>query len=164
MVQFLPILGYTSARKPPASGGRISVGTTSCSGGASFPGSGSLRLKRSQAEQGEPVRMALAGHQFPRAFAITLGTSATHETPMVQEELQQAQIRTAQMAAQSEVGAQPRIEVLHQRTTARCLRSPGAPHSAERAVGQPTRISSRGVGRFRRQGISPEREKPYATR
>src|SRR5271166_1712432 len=58
---------------------------------ASLPGSGSLWLKRSQAQQGEPVRMALTGHQFARAFAVTLGTPTTHEAPMVQEELQQAQ-------------------------------------------------------------------------
>src|SRR5271165_3023208 len=56
-------------------------------GGAdSLLGSGSLGLQRSEAQQGEPVRMALAGHQFPRAFAVTLGTPAAHETPMVQEE------------------------------------------------------------------------------
>src|SRR5208282_4921075 len=76
---------------------------------ASLLGSGSLGLQRPEAQQGEPVRMALAGHQFARAFAVTLGTLAAHETPMVQEELQQAQIRTAQMAAQREVGAQPTV-------------------------------------------------------
>jgi hypothetical protein len=36
--------------------------------------------------------MALAGHQLLRAFAGALGTAAAHETPMVQEELQQVQI------------------------------------------------------------------------
>jgi hypothetical protein len=34
------------------------------------------------------MRMAWAGHQFPRAFAVPFGTSAAHEAPMVQEELQ----------------------------------------------------------------------------
>jgi hypothetical protein len=49
-------------------------------------------LKWAEAEQRQPVRMALAGHQLPRAFAGALGTSAAHETPMVQEELQEIQI------------------------------------------------------------------------
>jgi hypothetical protein len=55
--------------------------------------------------------MALADHQFPRAFAVTLGTPAVDKTPMVLEELQQAPIWAAQMAAQREVGAQPRREL-----------------------------------------------------
>jgi hypothetical protein len=70
---------------------------------ASLPGSGVLVLKRSEAEQGEPVRMAFAGHQFPRALADALGKPAAHEAPMVQEEPQQIQIRAAQMATQGEV-------------------------------------------------------------
>ena len=60
---------------------------------ASLPGSGLLGLKRSEAQQRQPVRMALAGHQFARAFAVTLGAPAAHEAPMVQEELQQIQVR-----------------------------------------------------------------------
>jgi len=63
---------------------------------ASLPGSSSLGLKRSQAQQGEPMRMARAGHQFPWAFANAFGTSAAHEAAMVQEEPQQIQIRVAQ--------------------------------------------------------------------
>src|SRR3954467_9522246 len=51
---------------------------------ASLPGSSPLVLKRSEAEQGEPVRMAFAGHQFPRALADALGKPAAHEAPMVQ--------------------------------------------------------------------------------
>jgi hypothetical protein len=38
------------------------------------------------------MRMALAGHQSPRAFAIAFDTPAAHEVPMVQEEPQQAQV------------------------------------------------------------------------
>jgi hypothetical protein len=34
--------------------------------------------------------MVLTRHQFPRAFAVTLRALTAHETPMVQEELQQA--------------------------------------------------------------------------
>jgi hypothetical protein len=41
--------------------------------------------------------MTLAGHQFPRAFAVALGTSAAHEAPVVQEESEQFQIRTTQI-------------------------------------------------------------------
>jgi len=80
---------------------------------ASRPGSSSLGLKWSQAQQGEAMRMARAGHQFPWALANAFGTSAAHEAAMVREEPQQIQVRVAQMAAQGEVGAQPRVEVLH---------------------------------------------------
>src|SRR5271166_2627035 len=111
---------------------------------ASLLGSGSLGLQRPEAQQGEPMRMALADHQFARAFAVTLGTLAAHETPMVQEELQQAQIRTAQMAAQREVGAQPRIEVLHQRTAARCL-CQGSAHRLEQRVELTAHLCSKPV-------------------
>jgi hypothetical protein len=86
---------------------------------ASLPGSGSLLLRRPETEQGEPVRMALAGHQFPRAFAVALRPPAAHETTMVQEEPQQVQILATQVATQREVIAQPRVEVFHQRTAAR---------------------------------------------
>ena len=37
------------------------------------PASSSVGLKRSQAQQGHPVRMTLAGHQLAWAFALTLG-------------------------------------------------------------------------------------------
>ena len=43
------------------------------------------------------------------------------EAPMVQKELQQTQIRVVQMAAQGKIVTQTRVEVLHQRTAARCL-------------------------------------------
>src|SRR4051794_8139903 len=58
----------------------------------SLPGSRLLGLKRPEAQQRKPVRVAVAGHQFPRAFAVALGTSAAHEAPMVQEEPEQFQI------------------------------------------------------------------------
>jgi len=53
---------------------------------ASLPRSSSLGLKRSQAQQGEPMRMARACHQFPWALGIAFGTSAAQEAAMVQEE------------------------------------------------------------------------------
>src|SRR3954453_20034402 len=59
---------------------------------ASLPRSSPLGLKRSQAQQGEPVWMALAGHQLPRAFALALGVPAAQEAAVVQEEPQQDQV------------------------------------------------------------------------
>ena len=97
---------------------------------ASLPGSSSLGLKRSQAKQGKPVRMALAGHQLPRALALALGASAAHEAAMVQEEAQQIEIRVTQVPAQGEVGAQPRVEVLDERAAARRI-GHGPAHGVE---------------------------------
>src|SRR3954471_21233675 len=56
---------------------------------ASLPGSSPLGLKRSQAQQGEPVWMALSSHQLPRALALALGVPAAHKAAVVQEEPQQ---------------------------------------------------------------------------
>ena len=74
---------------------------------ANLPGSCALGLKRFQAEQGQPVRMALTGHQLARALVLALGTPAAQDAAVVQEEAQQVQIRPAEMAAQGEVAAQP---------------------------------------------------------
>src|SRR3984957_4993559 len=54
--------------------------------------SGLPGLNWPEAQQRQPMRMALAGHQFARALAVAFGTSAAHEAPMVQEEPQQAQV------------------------------------------------------------------------
>ncbi|MGD0109884.1 MAG: hypothetical protein ABSC06_38565, partial [Rhodopila sp.] len=62
-----------------------------------------LVLQRPEAQQGEPVRMVFAGHQFPWALADALGQLAAQVASMVEEEPQQIQIRIAQMAAQREV-------------------------------------------------------------
>jgi len=59
---------------------------------ARLPGSSSLGLKRSQAQQGEPVRMALAGHQLSRALALARGMAAAYEAVVVQEEAPQVQV------------------------------------------------------------------------
>src|SRR5690349_575545 len=96
-------------------------------------GSNPLVLKWSETEQGEPMRMAFAGHQFPRALADALGKPAAHETPMIEEEAQQIQIGAAQMATQGEVGTQPRVEVLHERAAARGPRH-GLAHRVEDGV------------------------------
>jgi hypothetical protein len=54
--------------------------------------SGLPGLKWPEAQQRQPMRMSLAGHQFARALAAAFGPSAAHEAPMVQEEPQQAQV------------------------------------------------------------------------
>src|SRR3954452_21648957 len=77
-------------RRPVMAGFRFeggSVGRRSTSRGSSVAG-----LKWPEAQQRQPMWMALAGHQFPRAFAVPFGTSAAHEGPMVQEEPQQVQV------------------------------------------------------------------------
>ena len=108
VVQKRPFLGYrcrAENRRPGRAGFQFeggSVGRRSAS-----PGSSAAGLKWPEAQQRQPMRMALAGHQFPRAFAVPFGTSAAHEAPMVQEEPQQVQVRTTQVTAQREVVPQP---------------------------------------------------------
>jgi hypothetical protein len=113
----------SGSRLPVGAGWRILVGWA---GGwrrrLTSAGSGSLRLKWSKSQQRQPMRMALAGHHFAGAFAVALGAPAAHEAPVVEEEPEQVEVRVAEVAAQREIGAQPRVEVLHQRTAARCLR------------------------------------------
>jgi hypothetical protein len=56
---------------------------------ANLPASNSPGLQWPKAQQRKPMRMALAGHQFPRAIAVAVGKLAAHEASMVQEELKQ---------------------------------------------------------------------------
>ncbi len=58
---------------------------------------------------------------------------AAHEAAVVQEEPQQVQVRAAEVTAQGAVGAQPRVEVLHQRAAARGVRH-GTAHGSEQGV------------------------------
>ncbi|KGX47803.1 hypothetical protein Y600_5909 [Burkholderia pseudomallei MSHR3709] len=58
-----------------------------------LPASSSLRLKRSQTQQCELVRMTLAGHQFPWTLSVAFGAPAAHEAPMIQEKAQQVEVR-----------------------------------------------------------------------
>ena len=58
--------------------------------------------------------MALAGHQLARALVLALGVPASHKAAVIQEEPQQVEVSAAEVPAQGEVGAQPRVEVLHQ--------------------------------------------------
>src|SRR5215213_375667 len=133
VVQNLPFLGHTGARRAPAWEGRIATGRCPVREAASLSGSSALGLKRSQAQQGEPVRMALAGHQLARALALALLMPAAQEAAVVQEEAQQVQVRAAEMAAQDEVGAQARVEVLHERAAARRVGHDPA-HGVEQGV------------------------------
>ena len=80
--------GLHGRAKSPACKGRILVERRPVREALSLFGLGLLWLKRSQAKQGQPMRMALAGHHFARAFALTFCTSAAHEALMVQVELQ----------------------------------------------------------------------------
>jgi hypothetical protein len=103
VVQNRPVSGDTDARerRPTRAGFRLE----GCPEreAASRPGSGSLGLKRSQAEQAQPVRMRLAGQQLARALTPALGMPAAQEAAVVQKEAQQLQVAAAEMAAQGEV-------------------------------------------------------------
>jgi len=59
--------------------------------------------------------MVLAGHQLRRTFPDALGPLTAQEAPVVQEELEQGQIRAAQLTVQREVVAKSRVEILDQR-------------------------------------------------
>jgi hypothetical protein len=58
---------------------------------------------------------------------------------MVQEEAQQVQVRATEVAAQGEVGAQPRVEVLYQRAAAQRVRH-GTAHGSEQSVELATQL------------------------
>ena len=58
--------------------------------------------------------MVLSAHQLSRAFTDPLRDPAAQVAPMVQEKLEQVQIRATELAAQREVIAQPRIRVFDQ--------------------------------------------------
>ena len=86
MVHFWSFLGNKRARgnsRPLRVGSRL-VGLCAVEA-VSLPGSGLLVLKRSEAQQGEPVRMAFAGHQFSWALANAFGKLAAYVAPMIEE-------------------------------------------------------------------------------
>ena len=64
------------------------------------------------------MRMALSGHQFFWAFADTFWTVTAKEGAVIEEELQQVEIRCAQLTAEEKIVAQPRVEVFDERTGA----------------------------------------------
>jgi len=61
------------------------------------------------------VGMLSSGHQLGRTFTDSLRDPAPQKTAMVQEKLKQMQIRAAELAPQSEVVAQSRVQVLDRR-------------------------------------------------
>ena len=88
----------------------ISLGVPFCVPSADAPLS-AFRLSSGKAQEFEPVRMVLSGHQFFWAFADTLGTVTAKEGAVIEEELQQVEIRCAQLTAEEKIVAQPRVEV-----------------------------------------------------
>ena len=74
-----------------------------------------------QPQQREPVRVLLPRHQFTRTLALATD-SAAHEAPVIQKELQQGKVRAPEVAAQREIRAQPRVQVLYQRAAVRRVR------------------------------------------
>ena len=85
VVQNRLFLGYMGERKRPGFEARFRLRSWPVREAISLPRSSALRLNGSKAQQRQPVRMTLAGHQFPWALAGTLGNPATHEAMMVQE-------------------------------------------------------------------------------
>ena len=67
------------------------------------------------------MEMVSTGHQLGRIFTDSLRDPAAHKAAVVQEELQQVQVRAAELAAQREVVAQPRVQVFDQCSRAQCL-------------------------------------------
>ncbi len=65
---------------------------TVCRRPAGLRGSRALGLKRAEAQRRQPMRMAFASQQFPRAASGSLRTLAAHETAVVQEISQKVQI------------------------------------------------------------------------
>lgn len=59
------------------------------------------------------MRMRLTRHQLLGTLARPIRDSAAQESAVVQKELQQTQVLTAEMATQCEIVAQSGIEVLH---------------------------------------------------
>ena len=77
--------------------------------------------------------MLSSRHQLGRTFADSLRDPAAQKTTMVQEELQQVQVRAAELAAQREVVAQSRVQVLDQGAASGCL-CHGQRHGVEDGV------------------------------
>ncbi|MCX7114181.1 MAG: hypothetical protein NTX45_29750 [Proteobacteria bacterium] len=98
MVQKWPIWGTGTANPAPPNGKG-----TGLSGEAEVLGWNRRAVESLKAEQFQPMRMLLPGHEFRRAFAHALGVLASCEGAVIQEEAQQIQIPLAQMAAEEEV-------------------------------------------------------------
>jgi hypothetical protein len=105
VVQKRPILGNTDERIRAAREGGGDVSRANQVKRIERLGSALTELQFAEAEQREPVRVRLTGHQLAWALALTFDAAAAREAAMVQEEAQQIQVWRAQMAAQREVVA-----------------------------------------------------------
>ena len=76
-------------------------------------GSSPQRLRLPEPKQREPMRMRLTRHQLLGTLARPIRNPAAKKCAVVQKELQQTQVLTAELATQREIVAQPGIEVLH---------------------------------------------------
>jgi len=76
----------------------------------------SVAMESCVAEELQPVRLRLPRQEFGGTLAHSLGPVAAGETPVVQEEPQQIQVRVADLATQEKVVAQSAVEILDDRT------------------------------------------------
>ena len=60
-------------------------------------------LEARKSQQFKPVGVALSRHQFRRTFAHSFFTLAPHELSVIQEKLEEIQVRRPQLLAQEEV-------------------------------------------------------------
>lgn len=72
-------------------------------------------LKACEAEQLEPVRMALPGQSLSRCFSHPLWPLAALEGMVIKEEAQQVQVTRPELTVQKEIPAQSAIEVFDPR-------------------------------------------------
>ncbi|MBC7623516.1 MAG: hypothetical protein H7232_09040 [Aeromicrobium sp.] len=72
-------------------------------------------LQRSEAKSVEPLQMILTGHELGRTFTYAHLNPTAQVAPMIQEKLQQVQVRS-KLTAQCEIVPKPRIQILDQRT------------------------------------------------
>ena len=97
----------SGASRPLASGGiSLKKEARSMQSLGACISSGAQWLRLAQPQQREPIRALFPCHQLTRTLALAINL-ATHEAPVIQEELQQGQVRAPKVAAR-EIRAQPR--------------------------------------------------------
>jgi hypothetical protein len=75
-------------------------------------------LKPRETHEFEPVRMFVPVHQFLWIFANAFRSAAAKEGAVIEKELQQVEVRRAQLATQEEIIVQPRVEIFDKGTGA----------------------------------------------
>ncbi|MGI4943867.1 MAG: type IV secretion system protein [Janthinobacterium lividum] len=98
VVQNLPESGDTGVRKRRPVRAGLQREQRPVGEAVSLPGSHSPGLELAQAEQGQPVRMGVAGQQLAWALAPARGVAAAQEAAVVEEEAQQAWFETGSHA------------------------------------------------------------------